>query len=52
MDGDVCTEIFEPGSDPAERDVTLRSPLDGQGGNSNELDSEVEERLEQIGYLE
>jgi predicted AlkP superfamily phosphohydrolase/phosphomutase len=52
MDGDPVTEIFSEGSEPAERDVTERTPLPEQGALSQELDEDVEDRLEQIGYLE
>jgi predicted AlkP superfamily phosphohydrolase/phosphomutase len=52
MDGDPVTDIFEEGSEPDERSVETRRPLAGQGGTEAELDEDVEERLEQIGYLE
>jgi len=51
--GDPVTEAFEPGSETAERDVEWRTPLAGQGDRSREdLDDDVEDRLEDIGYLE
>jgi predicted AlkP superfamily phosphohydrolase/phosphomutase len=51
MDGSPVVEAFEDGSEPAEREVQTRRPLAEQGGRSD-LDDEVQDRLEDIGYLE
>jgi len=52
MDGDVVDAVFKPASEPGERDVTQRSPLNSQGEARAELGDDVEDRLADIGYLE
>nr|WP_276275484.1 alkaline phosphatase family protein [Halomicroarcula sp. SYNS111] len=54
MDGDPKTAVFDKATDPAGRPVEHRPPLhshdDERGGR--DLDDEVADRLEDIGYLE
>jgi predicted AlkP superfamily phosphohydrolase/phosphomutase len=52
MDGDPVTTVFSDGSDPSERAVETRSPLPERNEQSRELDDEVRNRLEDIGYME
>ena len=54
VDGEVVLSAFADGSPTATRAVRTRSPLPGRGSGSarGDLDSDVEERLEDIGYLE
>lgn len=53
MDGDPVTAAFNPNSDPGSRDVEWRAPLPDRGeGGRGDLDEDVQERLEDIGYLE
>jgi len=54
MDGSPVTEIFAPGTEPAERAVETRRPLPAldEEGSRRELDEEAKDRLADIGYLE
>jgi len=52
LDGVVVEEVFDAESDPGRRVVEYRDPLPGRGTSSKEIDESVEDRLEQIGYLE
>jgi len=51
MDGTVLSEAFDPESEPGQRAVEYREPLP-ERGNDRGLTQTVENRLEQIGYLE
>jgi predicted AlkP superfamily phosphohydrolase/phosphomutase len=56
-DGRVLSEIFAPGSDPAERSVTTTHYGEGthatdDGGKDEEDFSDVEDRLKGLGYME
>jgi hypothetical protein len=53
----VLSEIFAPGSDPAERSVTTTHYGEGthatdDGGEDEEDFSDVEDRLKGLGYME
>ncbi|QLH76882.1 alkaline phosphatase family protein [Halosimplex rubrum] len=53
VDGEPATGAFAPDSDPAQRAVKWRSPLPDQGADQRaDLDEDVQDRLEDIGYLE
>jgi predicted AlkP superfamily phosphohydrolase/phosphomutase len=54
MDGSPVTEIFAPGTEPAERAVETRRSLPDldEDEPQRELDGNVEDRLADIGYLE
>ena len=53
MDGSPVTEIFAPGTEPAERPVETRRPLPDLDEDEphRKLDGNVEDRLADIGYL-
>jgi len=52
MDGTPVQEAFDPEGDPGSRDPETRPPLsESDDDEANELDDEVQERLEDIGYL-
>lgn len=50
VDGTVRTDIFEPGSDPAERNVEATDPLDPDAGTATDETQNIEDRLESLGY--
>lgn len=53
MDGAPIEGLFTDTAEPKKRGVTLRKPLSGAGpGARPDLDDDVEDRLEDIGYLE
>jgi len=53
MDGDPLQTVFSDGADPARRDVRSRSPL-GRSDDTDDhtIDEDVQDRLQDIGYLE
>lgn len=52
MDGTVVEEVFDTESEPGRREVEYRDPLPSLGDGVAGIDESVEDRLEQIGYLE
>ena len=51
LDGEPL-DVFADGTDPKERDVTYRDPLDSGRERSDSQSDDVEERLANLGYLE
>lgn len=51
VDGTVL-DVFDPGSAPAIQDVEYQSPIDDWREQSDTQNSDVEERLADLGYLE
>ena len=51
MDGSPVTDVFTDDSDPGQREVEIRAPLT-QDEREQKLDENVQNRLEEIGYLE
>jgi len=52
MDGEVVKEAFKPDSTSSNREVSYRDSLGEHSDRRDELAEEVEDRLEDIGYLE
>jgi hypothetical protein len=51
MDGEVQLDIFTPGSEPANRDVT-RTEMVVESSNIGSASEEVTDRLADLGYME
>ncbi len=51
MDGEVL-DVFASGTEPAEKDVRYREPLDSGQKRSDGQNDDVEQRLADLGYLE
>ncbi|MFB6178302.1 MAG: alkaline phosphatase family protein [Halorientalis sp.] len=52
MDGSVRASVFEPGSEPATRQVECTDSTPGQNPKPEQVGSDVTSRLEDLGYME